>query len=513
MNAYKLAAIGLLVLLGLVGWVTRFGAGELQSDTRTIQLGFAAAQTARAKPLDEATLDALERGYFSRELSARLDRPPHRAQLDEFWVDRCEVRQIDFERFVAWREQNGEAAPRSTSSGHRIAGLLHSPASGVDAADAELYCQSAGGRLPWAEELEALASGRNGRLYPWGDSFDGSFWPYQDSHRNASQPCAIHPRASSPEGVHDLANNVMEWSRGRRDAHPRDRRPGAHGAPPIRARGRALYALSSAWLPIGAHTRSHHLGFRCAYNQPPRAPFAWGARVDAARIAGGDYPLGVPADFPLARVAVLLPQAQHREARRMIGATKRARRLRVGVCEVSRAEYAAFLRHPLAQLGLFANQHEPRGENYTPHNWQSQRQNPTLPVSGVNWWAADAFARWAGGRLPRRDEWQLLAAGKDARDYPWGDEYSPAFAAAGIEHGVHACATNALDQNADGVFDLAGNVSEWTRSVVAERGDYAAWVQGGNPRLPPQTAARSVFGRLVPLNHQSPSIGFRVVFD
>jgi len=78
---------------------------------------------------------------------------------------------------------------------------------------------------------------------------------------------------------------------------------------------------------------------------------------------------------------------------------------------------------------------------------------------------------------------------------------------------LHPCGTAARDHSADGVYDLAGNVSEWTLSLTAEGGDYAAWVQGGNWLLPGRTTARSVFGRPVPLNHRSESIGFRVVYE
>ena len=60
----------------------------------------------------------------------------------------------------------------SASTGHRVAGLLGSPATGVDFLGAALYCEAVGGRLPWAEELEAAAAGREGRLYAWGDEFD-----------------------------------------------------------------------------------------------------------------------------------------------------------------------------------------------------------------------------------------------------------------------------------------------------------------------------------------------------
>ena len=512
----------LLVLLLLL--VTQFGFRTLRSDTLTVELGFEASASPRARAFDQHVLEALERGYFGTELRRRLDRPAQQVQLDAFWADTCEVRQLDFERFGRWQsgrnaavldEEFDPSAVHSISSGHRIAGLLQSPASGINYAAATTYCAAAGGRLPWADEWEAMAVGTEGRLYPWGNDFDDSAWPYQSAHRNAAQSCALHPEAASPEGVQDLAGGVMEWSRGQRDAHPQERQPGAHGAPAARVRGRPLYALAAAWLAIEPQTLSHHLGFRCVYPAPPAATLSWGAKPKVVAIPAGVYPLGVPEDLRLARVAVLLPAARQVRVPGLVSQAPGTRRLEASRCEVSRREYRAFLRHPLARLGLFANEHEPKWQAYRPHNWQAQRQDLDLPVSGVNWWAADAFARWAGGRLPRVEEWQLLAAGADANTYPWGNEYVVDRATTGdqAEPGVRPCAAAAGDVTATGVQDLAGNVSEWTLSVTAERGDYVAWVQGGNWLLPGKTTARSVFGRLVPLTHRSDSIGFRVVYD
>jgi formylglycine-generating enzyme required for sulfatase activity len=156
--------------------------------------------------------------------------PSHVVFLDAFYIDRYEITNARFSRFVhetgyrttaeregssvLWQRRTGwvktEGAEWRRPKGPGSSAEPRHPVVHVSWYDAEAYCTWSGNRLPTEAEWEKAARGTDRRKYPWGDAWDSR---KANAEYTVGTAAAVgsYPAGASPYGVEDLAGNLAEW--------------------------------------------------------------------------------------------------------------------------------------------------------------------------------------------------------------------------------------------------------------------------------------------------------------
>ncbi|MBX3235030.1 MAG: SUMF1/EgtB/PvdO family nonheme iron enzyme [Nitrospiraceae bacterium] len=219
------------------------------------------------------------------------EQPARRIWLGAFLIDRYEVTNQEYERFV---RGTGYPAPANASAAATLwegttpmPGIERHPVVNVSWLDAVAYCRWAGKRLPTEAEWEKAARGTDGRKYPWGQEWDltkansASYWAKDTVHFADSQdwenfwlkgrgaslskekglkgevltmPVGSFPESVSPYGLFDMAGNVAEWVQDW--YNPNYYRTGPLTDPPGPERGAIKSMRGGSWLKPAVSLRT-----------------------------------------------------------------------------------------------------------------------------------------------------------------------------------------------------------------------------------------------------------------
>lgn len=132
-------------------------------------------------------------------------------ELGEFWIDTYPVTNGDYEEFVTEFKQK---PPRHWPASGLTDALRDLPVVRLTYKEAATYAKLVGKSLPTPAQFEKAARGTDGRKYPWGNEIRGRATNTKESGIGELSSVDRFPTGKSPYGCHDMAGNVLHWTRG-----------------------------------------------------------------------------------------------------------------------------------------------------------------------------------------------------------------------------------------------------------------------------------------------------------
>jgi formylglycine-generating enzyme required for sulfatase activity len=308
MVAVALVAIGFGVGGSQIAGAVRGGAARATSPVIAAE---ALPPPPPPKPTCPSDMKTIPGGKFfmGSDDDLPLERPAHNVTLSPYCIDTFEVTTGDYrtcsdrgecKRAGIANEWNG-ITEQERKTYDPLCNVRdpstreHHPINCVDWEMAEIYCKSAGKRLPTEAEWEFAARGPDGRKYPWGDDapnasllnacgkecigwgkknrtdlqamFDG------DDGWATTAPVGSFPKGASRYGVQDVVGNVWEWTSDFYSEYSREEQSDPKG--PEKGsehviRGGSWNGAYASWVrptfryKDAAEKRSYGIGFRCA---------------------------------------------------------------------------------------------------------------------------------------------------------------------------------------------------------------------------------------------------------
>jgi hypothetical protein len=145
---------------------------------------------------------------------------------------------------------------------------------------------------------------------------------------------------------------------------------------------------------------------------------------------------------------------------------------------VTQSQFALFIREGGYSRQEFWSQNgwrwlQKTGNTKPRHARDPDLNAPNQPVVGVSFWEAEAFSRWAGGRLPTEREWEAAARGPSGREYSWDGPWEDGICNSRETELHKPSAVGIFPRSRSvefGVEDMVGNVWEWCHDIVEAPG-------------------------------------------
>ena len=160
-----------------------------------------------------------------------VEKPQHTLTLPDYWIGKTPVTNAQFRPFVegdgyknqaywtaaGWQWRTGEKLVKPLYWEDAKWNGPNYPVVGVSWFEAVAYCRwlskqiGIAFRLPSEAEWEKAARGADGRIYPWGNTWEAGRCNSEEANIKCTTPVGQYPSGASPYGALDMAGNVWEW--------------------------------------------------------------------------------------------------------------------------------------------------------------------------------------------------------------------------------------------------------------------------------------------------------------
>lgn len=411
--------------------------------------------------------------------------PKHTRELGSYWIDKYEVTNAQFMKFVKATnyavEGGWDAEDPKLIDKH--------PVINVSWKDACAYAKWANKRLPTEAEWERAARGTDGRKYPWGNEWHSGWAALEKGFLFDTAPVGSHPEDKSPVGCMDMLGNAQEWCLERFSGSAYTRyMDGDQSVPPL---GTA-YCLRGGYPTCGSTvTCSHRFwgapmaasgGIRCVIGPEPEFTYRDTDHACEYNSAPRIYRTSKPPKEAKAGDVWICPKNGAEMVYIPAGEFKTGRGR-----NLKGAETGAywFSRYPIT-VGQYREFVEKT--SYKPLEYWEIYDLPgkeSHPACGISYEDAEAYAKWVGQRLASPNEWEKAARGTDGRACPWGNKYYKEHVVPLVGGGFATVPVGSKPVNKSpyGVFDMGSEYFGWVNDPEVADSNAKDCIQMGEPDL------------------------------